>query len=435
MISSLAYLQHGIPLLASRHHLRPLHGLPLRAGRSSRTTAAAAEPRASGWRRVHRRGEPSGLRVPRIWGSRVQINVDGWMDGWLMRAWHEWLKLAALRPLQVKTQDGYILTMHRIPQGRGGGSAGKRQPVLLQHGVLMVRFLEQSACVAMHACTYSTLSSSSFFFWLLTHDGWMMAGRDDMASESTSTITGFRTCRQRIRCLDHTRQGHQVEPSPWVSRYIKPGWSSSLQCWLWSLEQVHHPVVVSQAYWAWSWDELASFDLPATVGFVFQQTGQKLHYVGHSMVGDFTYFNGQTCHSSFHFELLRMYVLLLTATTTTTTTDRRWMMLQGTLTALSAFSEGKLVDKIKSAALLTPVAYLTYMTTPIGRAAGSAFSGEVRTSSQHSLNFSVIKGGEEATSQYLLLIYLRSELCHSFLAFSCRCWEHLEWENLILKGT
>ncbi|CAL9128943.1 unnamed protein product [Musa acuminata var. zebrina] len=88
------------------------------------------------------------------------------------------------------------------------------------------------------------------------------------------------------------------------------------------------------AYWAWSWDELASYDLPATVGFVFQQTGKKLHYVGHSM---------------------------------------------GTLTALSAFSEGKLVDKIKSAALLTPVAYLTSMTTTIGRAAASAFAGEVRT--------------------------------------------------------
>ncbi|URE22060.1 Triacylglycerol lipase [Musa troglodytarum] len=86
------------------------------------------------------------------------------------------------------------------------------------------------------------------------------------------------------------------------------------------------------AYWAWSWDELANYDLPATVGFVFQQTGQKLHYVGHSM---------------------------------------------GTLTALSAFSEGKLVDKIKSAALLTPVAYLTYMTTTIGRAAASAFAGEM----------------------------------------------------------
>ena len=59
-------------------------------------------------------------------------------------------------------------------------------------------------------------------------------------------------------------------------------------------------------------------------------------------------------------------------------------MLQGTLTALSAFSEGKLVNMIKSAALLSPVAYLTYMATPIGAAAASAFSGEVRTSSQHS---------------------------------------------------
>ncbi|CAL9127974.1 unnamed protein product, partial [Musa textilis] len=86
------------------------------------------------------------------------------------------------------------------------------------------------------------------------------------------------------------------------------------------------------AYWAWSWDELANYDLPATVGFVFQQTGQKLHYVGHSI---------------------------------------------GTLTALSAFSEGKLVDKIKSTTLLTPVAYLTYMITPIGIAAASAFSGEM----------------------------------------------------------
>ncbi|RWV81695.1 hypothetical protein GW17_00056868 [Ensete ventricosum] len=72
-----------------------------------------------------------------------------------------------LRPMQVKTQDGYILTMHRIPQARGGGSAGKRQPVLLQHGVLMVRFREQSACVAMHACIvrcllrHSSSSSSS----------------------------------------------------------------------------------------------------------------------------------------------------------------------------------------------------------------------------------------------------------------------------------
>lgn len=43
--------------------------------------------------------------------------------------------------LQVKTEDGYILTLHRIPRGRGRGRGGRRtgrQPVLLQHGVLMV---------------------------------------------------------------------------------------------------------------------------------------------------------------------------------------------------------------------------------------------------------------------------------------------------------
>ncbi|OAY76708.1 Triacylglycerol lipase 2, partial [Ananas comosus] len=56
------------------------------------------------------------------------------------------------------------------------------------------------------------------------------------------------------------------------------------------------------AYWAWSWDELVTNDLPATFDFVYSKTGQKLHYVGHSM---------------------------------------------GTLTALASFSEGKLVDKLQ----------------------------------------------------------------------------------------
>ncbi|CAK9145472.1 unnamed protein product, partial [Ilex paraguariensis] len=40
---------------------------------------------------------------------------------------------------EVRTDDGYILSLQRIPEGRGGGDGGgnKKQPVLLQHGVLV----------------------------------------------------------------------------------------------------------------------------------------------------------------------------------------------------------------------------------------------------------------------------------------------------------
>lgn len=40
---------------------------------------------------------------------------------------------------QVTTKDGYILNMQRIPEGRfASGNTIKKQPVLIQHGVLVV---------------------------------------------------------------------------------------------------------------------------------------------------------------------------------------------------------------------------------------------------------------------------------------------------------
>ncbi|CAK7338179.1 unnamed protein product [Dovyalis caffra] len=156
--------------------------------------------------------------------------------------------------LEVVTDDGYILSVQRIPEGRvgaGGNGDAKRQPVLIQHGVLV--------------------------------DG--MTWVQNQPEQNLPTILAD--------------QGFDV----WISNTRGTKFSSrhtSLQ-------------PNQQEFWNWSWDELAKFDLPALFGYIYNKTGQKIHYVGHS---------------------------------------------QGTLAAMIALSEGLLVEKIKSAALLSPVAYL-----------------------------------------------------------------------------
>ncbi|KAH0760301.1 hypothetical protein KY290_016374 [Solanum tuberosum] len=51
----------------------------------------------------------------------------------------------------------------------------------------------------------------------------------------------------------------------------------------------------------------------------------------------------------------------------------------GTLIALASFSEGREIVKVKSAALLSPIAYLSHMTTALGEVAARAFVGEITT--------------------------------------------------------
>ncbi|TMW91235.1 hypothetical protein EJD97_014587 [Solanum chilense] len=173
---------------------------------------------------------------------------------------------------EVKTDDGYILSVQRIPQGRVGGGGQIRQPVLLQHGVLvdgatwLLSPPEES--VAM------MLADNGFDVWI-------------------SNTRGTRYSRRHV-----TLDARDSE------------------------------------YWNWSWDELIVHDLPSVIDFIFKQTGQKIHYVGHSM---------------------------------------------GTLIALASFSEGREIDKVKSAALLSPIAYLSHMTTALGEVAARAFVGEITT--------------------------------------------------------
>ncbi|KAL1560848.1 hypothetical protein AAHA92_11017 [Salvia divinorum] len=84
-------------------------------------------------------------------------------------------------------------------------------------------------------------------------------------------------------------------------------------------------------YWDWSWDELVAYDLPAMFDYIHNQTGQKLHYVGHSL---------------------------------------------GTLMAFGAFSRHEVLNQVRSAALLSPIAYLGQMPSPLARAAADIFTAE-----------------------------------------------------------
>ncbi|KAI8008908.1 Triacylglycerol lipase 2 [Camellia lanceoleosa] len=72
------------------------------------------------------------------------------------------------------------------------------------------------------------------------------------------------------------------------------------------------------ACWDWSWDELAAYDLPAFFEYVHDQTEQDLHYVGHSL---------------------------------------------GTLMVLATFSQENLLNMLRSAAMLCPIAYLVQTST------------------------------------------------------------------------
>ncbi|KAK8925939.1 Triacylglycerol lipase 2 [Platanthera zijinensis] len=159
--------------------------------------------------------------------------------------------------IHVTTKDGYILSLQRLPAGgrRGSSSGGNKGPVLLQHGLFVDGF------------TWLVNSPSESLGYILADNGY-----DVWIANSRGTIYS----------LGHTSLSSD-----------------------------------DPAYWDWSWDELAAYDLPAVVGYAYQQSGhRKLHYVGHSL---------------------------------------------GTLIALASFSEQKLINMIRSAALLSPIAYVNHI--------------------------------------------------------------------------
>ncbi|NWU39308.1 LIPM Lipase, partial [Hylia prasina] len=122
----------------------------------------------------------------------------------------------------VMTEDGYFLSLNRIPHGKGdAGLSGPRTPVLIVHGFCM--------------------------------DGgdWV----DNFPDSSLAFILAD--------------VGYDV----WIGNNRGNSWS----------RRHHNLSIGSQEFWDFSFHEMAMYDLPAMVDFILMQTEQeKLFYVGHA---------------------------------------------------------------------------------------------------------------------------------------------------------
>ncbi|KAK9887093.1 hypothetical protein WA026_020037 [Henosepilachna vigintioctopunctata] len=129
---------------------------------------------------------------------------------------------------EITTEDGYILTMYRIPHGKGGSGVNKK-PYLLMHGMF---------------------GQAENFIVAGIHDGslaYMLADND------------FDVWLGNTRGNQHGRRHVTLNPK-------------------------------QRAFWNFSFHEMGMYDLPAKIDYILNVTNQdKLFYTGHSQGGTIFY--------------------------------------------------------------------------------------------------------------------------------------------------
>ncbi|XP_020582719.1 triacylglycerol lipase 1 [Phalaenopsis equestris] len=180
----------------------------------------------------------------------------------------------------VQTEDGYLLTLQRISNGRSALTGYNGPPVFLQHGLFQ--------------------------------------GGDTWFLNSVDESLGF-------ILADH---GFDV----WVGNVRGTRWSRK------------HATLSEhdRAFWDWSWQDLAQYDLAAMLSYIKTETSSKVLYIGHS---------------------------------------------QGTIMAFAAFTIPDIVKMVEAAALLCPISYLNHISSNfVIRAVGMHLDQMLLSVGIHQLN-------------------------------------------------